>query len=55
MHTLLMMFEEIGYLAFEVAPRKQTCWGQMSLELPDLLLLGASLRIWKEGCMVPER
>ena len=54
-HILLMMFEGIEYLAFEVALRKQMCWGQMLLELPDLLLLGASLRIWIEGCMVRGR
>ena len=54
-HILLVMFEGIGCLAFEVARRKQMCWEQMLLELPDLLLLGANLRIWREGCMVRGR
>ena len=55
MHILLMMFGGIECLAFEVALRRRMCWGQMLLELPDLLLLEASLRIWREGCMVRGR
>lgn len=54
-HILLMMFGEIGCLAFGGALRKHMCWGQMLLELSDLLLLGATLRIWREGCMVRGR
>ena len=50
-----MMFGGIGCLASGVALRKHMCWGQMLLELPDLLLLEVSLRIWREGCMARGR
>lgn len=45
----------LGYSVFGAARRRHRYWARMLLELSDLQLSEAKLRIWREGHRVPER